>query len=459
MRAPGPRWARPAALAAAAALLLVACTGSSTSGNSGLGPQTGAPVPASPEERPTSAGGPESSAAAAERLCEVPKPKSNQDSGVPAEGPTPPVIEQVMKQVAQIRGFDYDRPVAAEPVSQAEIGRDVVDYADQAYPKGQYARRSIAWDTIGVVPDGTDLRAAYEDYGSSQVIGYYDTITGMLKFTGSATPSPLERITLAHELTHAIDDQRFGLERLDRLIAECRDEDSAAATALVEGNATFFMLRWAQTFLTAAEQVQVGIEAAQQNPSTEGIPEFIVTLQAFPYEQGMTFVSALDSRGGLDEVDQAFEDLPASTEQIIHPERYPNDAPTPVNVPDLSAELGEGWKDIDVMTIGEEWLTIALGLRLDASEAAAAAAGWDGGTYRAWSNGDAGAVVLSTVWDTANDAAGFADAMRAWVADGDGSATVLEPQGTSVTVLFASDDSTFDELRAAAARAWDLPPA
>ena len=445
------RWARSAALAAAAALLLSACTNAGSSGGSGLEPGSRAPVPASPEERPTGATGPDSSAAAMERLCEVPKPKPNQDSGVPAEGPTPPLIEQVMNQVAQIRGFEYDHPVVAEPVSQAEIGRDVVKYADQAYPEGQYARRSIAWDTIGVIPDGTDLRASYENYGSSQVIGYYDTITGTLKFTGTANPSPLERITLAHELTHAIDDQRFGLERLDQLGAECRDEDSAAATALVEGNATFFMLRWAQTFLTGAEQVQVGVEAAQQDTSTAGIPQFIVKLQAFPYDQGMDFISALDSRGGLTEIDGAFEDLPASTEQIIHPERYPNDAPTPVNVPDLSSKLGQGWRDLDVMTIGEEWLQIALGLRLDASQADAAAAGWDGATYRAWTNGDSSAVLLSTVWDTAGDATEFADAMNAWIAEGDGSATVLEPQGTRVRVLFASDDATLQALRSATA--------
>jgi hypothetical protein len=125
------RWARTAALAAAT-LLLAACTGTSTPGGSGLDPGSGAPVPTSPEERATGSSGPESSAAAAKRLCEVPKPKPNQDSGVPAEGPTPPVIEQVMRQVAQIRGFDYDHPVVAEPVSQAEIGRDVVKYSDQA---------------------------------------------------------------------------------------------------------------------------------------------------------------------------------------------------------------------------------------------------------------------------------------------------------------------------------------
>ena len=444
-----PLRARSAALAAATALLMAACSGSGSSGGSVLDSGSAAPVPASPEERPTGHTGPDSSAAAAERLCEVPKPEPNRDSGVPAEGPTPPIIAQVMRQVAQIRGFDYDHPVTADPVSQAEIGRDVVEYADQAYPKGQYARRSIAWETIGVVPDGTDLRAAYENYGSSQVIGYYDTITGTLKFTGSASPSPLERITLAHELTHAIDDQRFGLERLDQLGAECRDEDSAAATALVEGNATFFMLQWARAFLTAAEQVQVGIEAAQQDTSTAGIPPFVVRLQAFPYEQGMTFVSALNSRGGLDRIDEAFEHLPASTEQIIHPERYPNDAPTPVNVPDLSAELGPGWKDLDVMTIGEEWLQIALGLRLDASQANAAAAGWDGGTYRAWSNGEATAVLLSTVWDSPDDASEFADAMNDWMAHGHGSATVLPPQSTRVTVLVASDDATLEALERA----------
>jgi hypothetical protein len=302
-----------------------------------------------------------------------------------------------------------------------------------------------------VIPDGTSLRDAYENYGSSQVIGYYDTVTGQLKFTGSDSPSPLERITLAHELTHAIDDQRFGLERLDALGAECKDEDAEAAIALVEGNATFFMLRWAQTFLTAAEQVQVGIEAAAQDTSTEGIPPFVSRLQAWPYDQGMRFISALDARGGLDAVDEAFVDLPTSTEQIIHPERYPNDVPTPVDVPDLSAELGPGWEDLDAMAIGEAWLQTALALRLDGSQASAAAAGWDGGTYRAWSDGTDAAVELSTVWDTPRDADEFAASMNEWIDQGDGSAQVLEPDGKSVTVLFANDAATLQALEAAIA--------
>jgi hypothetical protein len=103
------------------------------------------------------------------------------------------------------------------------------------------------------------------------------------------------------------------------------------------------------------------------------------------------------------------------------------------------------------MSIGEAWLQIALGLRLDGSEADAAAAGWDGGTYRAWSNGTDTAVELSTVWDSARDAEEFAASMTEWIDQGDGPATVLQPEGNAVTVLFASDPTTLEGLQSAAA--------
>lgn len=439
-------------LLVASAIGLAACTDSAPSPGPGDDPtEPAAPVPASPESEPPAPEGPGSALAAARRLCGVPEPDLEGGSDVPAEGPTPPVIADVMKEVERLRGFDYAHPVVAQPVEQQEIAEDLVAYADVAYPREQYERRSLAWDTIGVIPDGTSLRAAYENYGSSQVIGFYDTLTGELKFIGSQSPTPLERITLAHELTHAIDDQRFGLEQLDLLGAECRDEQSAAAIAVVEGNATFFMLRWAETFLTPEEQVRVGIEAAQQDTSTEGIPPFIVQLQAWSYDQGLRFIGALESRGGVDAVDTAFEDFPVSTEQIIHPERYPNDVPTPVDVADLSGELGDGWEDLDVMTIGEAWLSLALDLRLDGSEAREATAGWDGGVYRAWSDGRDAAVLLSTEWDSEADAQDFAAAMQQWIVAGEDLGTVLEPDGTSVDVLFATDAVALRRLETAAA--------
>jgi hypothetical protein len=134
----------------------------------------------------------------------------------------------------------------------------------------------------------------------------------------------------------------------------------------------------------------------------------------------------------------------------MHPDRYPGDVPTPVDIPDLGSALGPGWRDLDVQEVGEAWLGIALGLRLPSSTADEAAAGWDGGLYRAWTDGSRVAVVLATVWDTPQDAAGFADTMAAWISAGDGAGTVLPVEGSSVHVLFASDAATLDALRAAA---------
>ena len=135
----------------------------------------------------------------------------------------------------------------------------------------------------------------------------------------------------------------------------------------------------------------------------------------------------------------------------MHPERYPNDLPVPVDVPDLAPELGTGWSDLDVQAVGEMWLDQALRLGISQGESDAAAAGWDGGIYRAWSNGQDVALVLATAWDSEQDAQEFADAMSAWIQASDRTGTVLPPEGTSVRVLFASDDDTLASLESAAA--------
>ncbi len=298
-----------------------------------------------------------------------------------------------------------------------------------------------------MIPPGTSIRGELERFASGQVIGYYDTVTGELVFIGTEDPTPTERVTLAHELTHAIDDQNFGLERIDGLLTSCHDEAASAAVALVEGNATFFMTAYAFRYLTPEEQLSLGSGGGEQPAD---IPPFLERQQIWPYVAGQAFVTALSSDGGIPEIDDAFRDLPVSTEQILHPERYPNDVPTPVDIPDLAPALGAGWQDLDVQEVGEEWLLLALDLRLETTPSEDAAAGWDGGIYRAWTDGEHVAVELSTVWDTPEDAAAFADAMREWIAAGDGWAEVLPAEGSGARVLFASDPATLGALRSAA---------
>lgn len=434
--------------ALAAALLVVALLGSgcTASGSEPLGSETGAPVPSVPETPSPAPTGPRSAQAALDRLCRRPPP---QTASTGSEAPTPPAIKQVEGQVQQLRGLEFTEPVPVDAASHDELVKGLIQSFDSSYPARMYDRRSRAWQTIGVIPPGTSIRRTIERFAGSQVIGYYDPLSGQLVFIGTEDPTPVQRVTLAHELTHALDDQHFRLDRLNTLESECVDEAYQAALGAVEGDATYFMIVYAQRFLTLDEQLELGLGPA---PSTEGIAPFVVELQTWPYTAGLSFIQAMDRRGGTEAIDRAMQSFPVSTEQVIHPERYPNDAPTPVNVGDLGPELGPGWIDLDVMGVGEAFLSIMLGLRLPPVTAEAAAAGWDGGTYRAWSDGEHVAIVLSTVWDGPRDAAEFASVTRQWLGSREGrSASLLPVEGQRVTVLLASDAASLASLEAAAA--------
>ena len=303
---------------------MTSCT---STGDSIPSPSPPAPVPVSPEHPSPAPDGPGSAAAALEALC--PKTRLPTPSGVPPEGTVPAPVAAVERAVEQMRGLKFIHPVIPDPVTHGQLVRGLLKSFDTSYPKALYDRRSLAWQTIGVVPPGTSIRHALESFGSSAVIGYYDTLTGKLVFIGTKDPSPYERDTLAHELTHAIDDQHFGLERLDRLGATCQDEASAASIAVVEGSATYVQVQYVRRFLTPDEQLQFVQEANSPGGSAGDVPPFILQTQEWSYTQGLRFVTALVTGGGEEAVDHALTDLPVSTEQIIHPERYPNDVPTP----------------------------------------------------------------------------------------------------------------------------------
>jgi hypothetical protein len=157
-------------------------------------------------------------------------------------------------------------------------------------------------------------------------------------------------------------------------------------------------------------------------------------------------VAARESAGGIAAVNGSLRRFPVSTEQVIHPASYPSDVPRKVNVPDYGAALGSGWTDLDVMGVGEAWLSIMLGLRVGATSAQEAAAGWDGGTYRAWSNGDRAAVVLRTAWDGPAEAAQFASALRSWIDAGAVPAVVIA-RGSVVSAAFSRDPRALARLR------------
>ncbi len=123
--------------------------------------------------------------------------------------------------------------------------------------------------------------------------------------------------------------------------------------------------------------------------------------------------------------------------------------PVAVDVPQLAPALGDRWRDLDVQAAGAAWLSILLGLRIDQSRASDVVNGWQGGIYRAWTDGRDVAVVLKTTWENGGEASRFATAMHDWVTAGDGHAVIEPADGTGVTVLFASSAGALSALRSA----------
>jgi hypothetical protein len=352
----------------------------------------------------------------------------------------------VADEVQVLRALRFRDPVNPEAVSHERLVELLTAAIDHSYPRDMEARRGQAWVTMGAIPAGTDLGQAYRDYAGTQIIGFYDTVSHRLVFIGTDDPSPLSRSVLAHELTHALDDQAFGLGRLDQLENACRDERMQAFLALTEGDAVETQLRYMRE-LSLSEQQDLTREVGAFPPTPATVPSFVRALLGFPYSSGRLFVESLTAGGGQAAVNEAFRDPPVSTEQILHPGKYPGDSPQAIAVPQIREKLGGPWADLDVMDVGEAWLSTLLALRLSTDDAAAAAAGWDGGQYRAWSRGDRTAVLLQTVWDRGTDAVEFADAMRRFA--GSGQSLTVHRRSDRVDVLFGSDAGALRDLERA----------
>ncbi len=431
---------RRAAVLAVASAFVASCSlqigGQKSAPPSTPGPSPSSPTPAGPVPSPLPSSG-RTAAEAMKALCPKAEPYSG---GTPAQAVAPPAITQVESEVEQVRQLRYLRDVGVEPITTAEMDRKLDAAFDDSYPAGYYRRRSAAWRTIGVIPPGSDIRSALRSFQQGQVVGFYNPENGELVYIGDENLGVNETFVLAHELTHALDDQHFGLKKIDRLQLSCRDEAIQASLGLVEGDAQL-----------AAGQVVARFPPTGSDSGDFGggppsdVPRFIQELQFWPYDAGQAFVAALEARGGEQLVDQAFESYPVSTEQIMHPDRWPGDVPTPVDIPDEGPALGRRWGDLDVMEVGEQWLQTMLGLRLGDGEASDAAAGWDGGIYRAWSDGSNVAVDLRTVWDTGADAQEFRSALVDWT--GESQLTeVLQASGTQVDAVFATDPVSLSKL-------------
>lgn len=131
-----------------------------------------------------------------------------------------------------------------------------------------------------------------------------------------------------------------------------------------------------------------------------------------PYVEGKRFVARLLDDGGLPAVARAFRDPPASTEQILHPEKYlgrDRDVPVVIEIPDLADAFGADYAAQGAGDIGELELRLLFRPAFGGERAERIAEGWDGCGFRLYAREtDEPALVLYSTWDTEADASAFA---------------------------------------------------
>jgi hypothetical protein len=390
-------------------------------------------------------------------------------SAVPAR--TPAAVRAVQSDVAELRGLRFLRRVPVTIESPARLARRLLRTLDAETDEAKLARQGRALAVLGELPLGTDLPQLLRRIQAESVLGFYlpgRPPKGRLYVRSTRGLDPYARVVLAHELTHAVTDQHYDLTRSDRLAAATGREDEATAyAALVEGDATLTMQRYLRERLSPAEQVQAGqASTGDRTPRRDAAPPVIRESLLFPYREGLRFAILLYQQGGgWAALDRAYRDPPASTEQVLHPEKYlvRRDKPQTVTVPDVSGRLGGGWRPGAQLGFGELDVRLLLQGELSPAAAASAVAGWDGGRLRTFEQGGRTALVLRTVWDSPAQASEFCDAMSRWATTrlgrganrrwtGPGQQAVLRCRGPSVALLAAPDRSTLQGLQAAVPR-------
>jgi hypothetical protein len=245
----------------------------------------------------------------------------------PVTTPTPAVelsqvIDEVGRFVEEERGLRFREQVQVEALPEEEYIRRATELFDDGIQEHEESLREAAafYQAVGFWPPEVDVVEAVTELFTTGTLGLYDAETDTLLVRGQDV-TPLFRIALAHELTHALEDQHFELERPE--LDDRGDEAGFAFQALTEGSASRVETAYRET-LTPDEQVAASEQEAEIAAGSDlaSLPPILLVESQFPYVDGEAFVDAVVDAQGLDGLDDTFATPPTTTEQIMEPDSW-----------------------------------------------------------------------------------------------------------------------------------------
>src|SRR5947209_6017203 len=243
----------------------------------------------------------------------------------PEEQPT--TRAEIEQQTAALRGLSFKKPVTYKSIGREELRKVLETKLGEVYGPQELRDYGRTLETLGLIPPGTDLREAILGMYDEQVAAFYvPEERALYTFKDTTFSGNLDKVTLAHELTHALQDQNFDLTRFPLKVKD-NDDLALATSALVEGDATVLMAQFYGEHLdlrNMLSDVMTGM-LGQKTAKFQTAPAFFRELLLFPYQQGAEFATAVFVAGGTDALNEAFRHPPVSTKQILHPEKYLRD--------------------------------------------------------------------------------------------------------------------------------------
>lgn len=309
--------------------------------------------------------------------------------------------------VEQARGLKFKEPVAIDLLSSADFTAKLREGGGSGGSSGgDQAAFEGFLRALGLVHGPVDLNAAAAAVEADGIVGFYDPKVTRL-FVRGVDPTPFVRQVLVHELTHALDDQHF---KLDRPALDNRnDESSESFRVLVEGSAVTVEQRFVASLTEAERQQASDEESAAGGSARDTIPDVVARLLSYPYVVGPRLVDALIQDGGEPRLEQALLNPPVTSEQTLHPDKFlAGEGAIPVAKP-----APEG-KVVDRGVLGEVALLLILEEVLPTPVARKAAAGWGGDQYVAWSSAGKTCLKWAISMDTPTDTAELVSGLRAW---------------------------------------------
>jgi hypothetical protein len=297
-----------------------------------------------------------------------------------------PRIAPIAKQVEKLRGLKFKHAVDVKFLSvkefEKEVGVDESQLTDE--DRTEMKQQEAALRALGLIDGDTDMLKAVDTAQKSAVLALYDFNRKEILVRGSKLDAQ-RRVTLAHELTHVLQDQHFNLNELQEKAAESATSDTSVFTGLVEGDATRIEDLYLEKLSAKdkAEHERLTASEGERVESESGdVPEIVQFVFGAPYAFGPANATVLAEDGGNAAVNDALTGPVPTSRMFIQP-----------GVVTKGVEVAEPQIPAETKPLGEDSalgafdVYLLLASQIDAVQALSAADGIAGGRQTSFQRG------------------------------------------------------------------------